>query len=106
MNANDEARTLRRRLAALEPREAADCLAANPTRLVKTVAVSLYPTAAAAAYAVQRLTPSGQEAEGAGVTLTPVGPVFYALGTGTAVPPVGTTLLVTAADGRWTFRYD
>jgi len=78
----------------------------NPSCLVQTVAVGTYPTTASAFYMVKRVRPGGIETEGAAVSLTPYGNAFAAANLGTAVPPVGTTDIVTLADGRLSFRWD
>lgn len=106
MSQAEDARTLRRRLDGLDRSGAPDDSAGNPTILVKTIAVSSYPTSAQKVFAARRVVPSGTEVEGSAVTLTAVGGALYILNTGTAIPPVGTHMLATLFGGRLCVRYD
>ena len=109
MTPSEEARTLRRRHDAL--RDDLDRVDGpnepfGPTILVQTQTVATYPVGAQRAYAVRRVIESGAETEGAVVSLTVTGPVFFALGIGTAIPTVGAYLLATIASGRYVFQVD
>lgn len=71
-----------------------------------TTTVSSYPTTAAVYYGVRRQNIFGTETEGSsGVSSTITG-TFLALNLGTAIPPVGTQVIVTRVAQRWTFRFD
>lgn len=77
-----------------------------PCLVARTKAISRYPTTAQAFYACGSISVLGAEVEGASGTLS-VGPAtFLALNLGSAVPPVGSNLLVTFVENRWVFRYD
>jgi hypothetical protein len=98
------ARTLRRRLDALEA-------ASDPgpdvgpesglAKVVRTVSGGAYPTSAGSCFAVREVIPGGAEAEGAAVTGALTGPAFFAQNRGSAVPPAGTDLVATLVRGRW-----
>jgi hypothetical protein len=72
----------------------------------KTTTVSVYPTTAAAFYAVTPQTVIGTETEGGGGTIAADAGTFYALNLGSTVPPPGTNVIVTHVGHRWVFRYD
>jgi hypothetical protein len=72
-----------------------------------TTTVTTYPTTAAAFFACNPEMLTGAETEGAAATFTTdTATVVYALNLGTAIPGVGTKLVIHSAGGRWTFRYD
>lgn len=107
MHADDETRILRRRQDELS-REGSVRRDANglaPSALLVTVTKTSYPTAAGKYYAVRRVRVGGTEAEGATPTLAAFGPTFFAANTGGSIPPSGTYVLGTLADGRWAFNY-
>lgn len=76
----------------------------GPT-LVKTVAVTSYPTAAGRVFAVQAIDVDFVEAEGATPTFTDVPGIFYALHVGATPPPLGTKAIAKPASGRWIIPY-
>jgi hypothetical protein len=66
-----------------------------------------YPTSAAKFYACLPLLLTGSESEGATPTFTTdTATTLYALNVGTAIPPVGSKLVIHSAGGRWVFRFD
>lgn len=77
-----------------------------PCVVAKTKAIATYPTTAAAFYGVEPQHVTGTETEGSAGTLTGTGATILALNLGTAIPPVGTQVLVTFCDWQWCFRYD
>jgi len=77
-----------------------------PTLLACTKVLSSYPTVAQCFFACQPLTLLGAEVEGGSGVVTGVDATFFALNLGSAVPPIGTEVLVTFAGNRWVFRYD
>jgi len=75
--------------------------------LVVTTSVATYPTSAAEFYACNPQQITGSVTEGATPTfVADASTIIYVLNVGTAVPPVGTTLVVHSVGGRWVFRYD
>lgn len=78
----------------------------GPVLTARTRAVGTYPTAARSFFAVVATMASGDEIEGKAGTLTPGSGTFLALNLGSAVPPLGTDVIVTFTAYRWTFRYD
>lgn len=78
---------------------------APPTRLLKTVTITTYPTTAQAWYGVVFVTPSGTESEGGALSLTADTHPFLAGNLGASIPASGTYVLGTLVDGRWVFRY-
>jgi hypothetical protein len=79
----------------------------SAARLVTTVAVSSYPTAAGVYYGCNPTEADGAEVEGGAASYTAdTTQVMYVLNQGTAVPPVGTRVIASAVGGRWVFRYD
>jgi hypothetical protein len=57
-------------------------------------------------YLVSRIDLLGVEADGAAGDLRPTQDSFLAFNVGTAVPPVGTQMIVCSVDSRWVFQYD
>jgi hypothetical protein len=109
MSVFDEAKRLRVRAAARDDGLTRFDLAAAdgaPCLLAQTVVVRSYPTTAASYFGCQAQTILGAEVEGGGATITPDGGVFFALNLGSAIPPVGTTIVATFVGNRWAFRYD
>lgn len=78
----------------------------SPSLVVQTKAINTYPTTAQQFYACSPQTVLGQEVEGGAGTLSPIPATFFALNLGTAVPPIGTSILATYVESRWVFRYD
>lgn len=75
--------------------------------VVVTTTDGSYPVVAGTWYTVQVTELSGDEKEGGTVSATtPSGTAFYALNLGTAIPPIGTKLVITQLDGIWTFTYN
>ena len=106
----DEAKRLRIRDATLvdgfsrrdrDPTFGMPCLLAQTKKLVE-----LPDRRAAASMPARRSTLLGPEVEGGPGTVTPGPSTFFALNLGSAVPPVGTSILATFVDNRWVFRYD
>jgi hypothetical protein len=72
-----------------------------------TTTASSYPTAAGAFYACNPELLTGSVAEGATPTFTAdTSTIEYAFNLGTAIPPVGTILVIHSVGGRWCFRFD
>lgn len=107
MNASDEARILRDRLAALERTLSARADAAGfaPSALLVTAAVTSYPSGTRKYFGVRRVRPGGAETEGATPSLTAYGPKFLAANTGGTNPPVDTYVIGVMDGGRWVFNY-
>ena len=104
----DESRTLRARQSDLGDeidRQPLADIGTSAALLVRTVAVSSYPTTAGVAYGVQALDLSVSEAEGATPTLTVLAGKFFAINLGSNIPPVGTSLLVELVQGKYVFVY-
>ena len=74
--------------------------------LVTTTVITTYPTAALAFYAVLQTLVDGSETEGTIPTFTTVGDPFLAVNLGSAVPALGTRVLIRQSAGKWIFRYD
>jgi hypothetical protein len=64
------------------------------------------PTTPAVFFAVQGGIVTGDEAEGGTGTLIGGLATFYALNLGTAIPALGSFVLITYVNSRWVFRYD
>jgi hypothetical protein len=80
---------------------------ASAALVAQTTTVATYPTTAAVFYACNPVQITGSEAEGATPNLqTDTSTVLYALNLGGQIPPIGTFLVMHAAGGRWSFRYD
>ena len=77
-----------------------------PSLVAQTEIINNYPSAPRQFYACTVQTVLGNEVEGGAGTLSPNPSTFYALNLGTAVPPVGTTILATFVESRWVFRFD
>lgn len=105
----DEAKRLRARddvlLDELRRRDQASPVG-SPSLIGQTKTVQAYPAAAQSFYACVPQTVLGKEKEGGTGILTPGTATFFALNLGTAVPPVGTSILATFVESRWVFRYD
>lgn len=108
MDAHDETRTLRRRLAEVERALAA---VSTPDRqgslslVGQTVSAGSYPTVESAYYAMKPIRLGGAIGEGLTPELHVVDKVFYAINLGAMIPPVGTYAVVAQVGGRFTFRY-
>ncbi len=77
-----------------------------PCLVAKTTTIAAYPTTAQTFYTCTPLTILGPEVEGAAGSTTPGSSNFLALNLGSAIPTVGTSLIVTYVDNRWVFRFD
>lgn len=106
-----EARTLRDRqgsaqfwLDSARSDAGADCAAAV---VCQTVSGGNYPTLASAYYDAVPVEVSGAEVEGGAATYTQqTGAALVVANLGSAVIPLGTTLVATLTGGRWVTRYD
>lgn len=87
-------------------RDGEDPGAGHQPLLAQTQAVSTYPTVAKSFYSVQQVVLTGAESEGGGGTLSTQGDHFWALNTGSAIPPVGTQVLLSWVPFRWIFQHD
>jgi hypothetical protein len=67
----------------------------------KTKTVSTYPTAAGRYYACETQLVTGTETEGGTGTLTAAGDTVYAFNVGSAIPPSGTTVMLTWVSYRF-----
>lgn len=73
----------------------------------RTVVQSSYPTAPGVLYAVNVVDISGTEVEAGSVSTTVGSKISYAYNCGSAIPPVGTDVLIHPVPvGRLVFRYD
>ena len=77
----------------------------SPSLVAQTKAIAAYPTTAQRFYACVPQTVLGPEVEG-GPALAATPATFFALNLGSAVPPLGTTVVATFVDSRWVFRFD
>jgi hypothetical protein len=77
-----------------------------PCIAAQTKTLATYPTGAQSFYACSPLAVLGTEVEGGLGTMSLGSSTFYALNLGSAVPPIGSNILVTFVDNRWVFRYD
>jgi hypothetical protein len=106
--ADDEARTLRARVESIEntlDRLSRDDAPTSAAVLAQTVTVSSYPTGSGPkVIGVKAVTLAVAETEGATPTISTVGSAFYAICLGTALPAVGTNVLLEQLSGRWVFR--
>ena len=105
----DEANRLRIRddsLADGFSRTARDPAIGMPCLVAKTTTIATYPTTAQVFFACTPLTVLGPEVEGSAGTTTPGISNLLALNLGSAIPTVGTSLIVTFVDNRWVFRFD
>jgi hypothetical protein len=108
MGWDDEARTLRSRMAAMQAeidRLDSEPSDGNPAMLVETFDDGDYPTTVAAYFACHPVTVGGVEAEGEAVTFDVGTGTVHCLNLGTAIPPAGTKLVARSVDGRWAFEY-
>ncbi len=108
-----DGRALRERLADLADQldaaldSAATVQAATSAFLGQTFQIATYPTTASSYFALHPVAPGGVEAEGsAGTFSADTTLTMFALGVGSAIPPLGTVVLVENVCGRWVFRYD
>jgi hypothetical protein len=105
---DDEARTLRSRMAELEAemgRLDSEPSDGDPAMLVQTFDDGDYPVGPDAYHACHPIDVGGVEAENEAVTFDVSTAAVYCLNAGTTVPPAGTKLIVRAIDGRWVFAY-
>jgi hypothetical protein len=77
-----------------------------PCLVAQTRLLSRYPTSAQKFYACSPLSVLGIEVEGGTGNLTAGSSTFFALNLGSAVPPIGTSVIATYVESRWVFRYD
>jgi hypothetical protein len=107
MRADDEARLERIR------REAQDAALADPRSeepgatsiVVQTTPIVAYPAGGPKFYGCRRVEISGDDSEGAAVTLTPVGEKFTLAQLLNATIPDGTYLVVDRLGGLWATAY-
>lgn len=107
MSYEDEARTLRSRVAALQDaidRLDSDSGDGNPAMVVVTYTKATYPTAADKFFACHPVDPGGAEVEGGSASLTSSTGTVYVAITGN-IPPTGTRLLARSVNGRWGAAY-
>ena len=105
----DEAKRLRIQDAALVDgfsQAGCDPSSGMPCVVAQTKTFATYPTGAQSFFACSPLTVLGPEVEGGPGTISLGSSTFFALNLGSAVPPVGSNILVTFVDNRWVFRYD
>ena len=95
-------------LIALAAREDNGVPSASPTLLAATTTVTTYPTSATAYYACNVQDLLGAETEGAAGVLSAASPTrrVMAYNLGTAIPTVGTLVVLTFVGNRWVFRFD
>jgi hypothetical protein len=105
-----EDRILRERLANLESYDdrtsnasSNDC---DVSVLAQTAVKKTYPVIANAVYFLQTGALDSKPTEGSAATITLDGGSLFAVGIGSAVPPVGTNVIVSSVAGRWVFRFD
>ena len=80
---------------------------ATTSALAVTITLTTYPTTASTFYAMNPQALNGSEVEGGTATpVTDTATVLYAFNLGAQIPPNGTTIVIHAVGGRWTFRYD
>jgi hypothetical protein len=105
-----ESRTLRDRQSAASAdldRSAGGMPHGAAALIAQTTTVATYPTTAGLMYGLIAQDIDGDEVEGAACTYTATSAnVLYAVNLGTAIPPNGTNVIVSAVGGRWAFRYD
>ena len=77
-----------------------------PSLLARTTAIKAYPNSAQGFFACSPLTLLGAEIEGQAGTITAGTSTFFAINVGSAIPPIGTSIVATFVDDRWAFRYD
>jgi hypothetical protein len=77
-----------------------------PCLVAQTRTLSRYPTSAQQFFACSPLSVLGPEVEGGTGTLSVGNSTFFALNLGSAIPPSGTSVIVTYVDNRWVFRFD
>ncbi len=71
-----------------------------------TTTLNAYPTKPFSFYACVANTVLGEEVEGGPAVTTPATSLFFALNIGSAIPPVGTSIIASYVGNRWVFRYD
>lgn len=74
--------------------------------VARTFAETSYPTTANVRFACMIQDVGGTETEGSSGSLSDTGAILYPLNLGTAIPPVGTAVIVVQNGDRWSFRYD
>jgi hypothetical protein len=106
---DDEARTLRHREKSMREkvgRLAHEYVEANMSIVLVTIQETTYPVTAQVFYACRVVNVTGDEAEGASVTLGVAGTkIVYAANCGSGIPPLGTEVVASLVDGRWVFSY-
>jgi hypothetical protein len=102
-----DSREIRNRLIDAEGRSLDDVEegAGAPCRVGTTSTQGAYPTTSLAFYYMTITAVTGSEVEGATATFTAGTDHFFACNIGSAIPPIGTELVCTFVDYRWTFRY-
>lgn len=85
-----------------------DAPSASPSLLAATTTVTTYPTTAGRFFACDVQDLLGAETEGSVGSVTAASPTrrVLALNLGTAVPPIGTNVILVFVPHRWVFRYD
>lgn len=78
----------------------------SPVLLAQTRTLTAYPTAAQRFFACTPVAVLGSEIEGGPGAIAADTGVLLALNLGTAVPPVGTTVLLYFCGNRWVFLYN
>jgi hypothetical protein len=85
------------------------------TVMARTKVITSYPNVAAAYYGCETQTIAGTPSEGGAATITTNGDTFYALNTGSTIPPQGTPVIcsrtnvdytVSPPQPYWTFSYN
>lgn len=106
MSSEDEARTLRSRVASLQAevdRLEANCADGNPAMVVSIASTG---SAANEFYTCDRLDPGGVEEAGAEPTFGGSDAQIHALNAGNDIPDVGTKVLAHSINSRWVFIFN
>lgn len=111
MDSAAELRTLRLRMeemrAILDRLDSRDSPAGCAATVLRTKTVDTYPASAGSYFACDVVNASGDEEEGEAAGLGTVATTtVFALNVGTKLPPDGTDVLASVADGRYVFQYD
>lgn len=109
MSLEDEARTLRSRVAAIQDamdRLGSDSSDGNPAMLVETFDDGSYPTTPGKFFAAHPADAGGVEEEDGDVSVPVSGGTVYVAVLGTKTPPVGTKLMARSIGGRWAAVYN
>lgn len=77
-----------------------------PILAAQTKTVTTYPNVAQRFFACATVSVLGAEVEGGTGAISADSSLIYALNLGTAVPPVGTTVLLFFSGNRWVFLYN